>query len=286
MNKTLAGLVSAAAMLAAGLVLMMSPAPAMATNWGVPVTGSERCSNAAGWYVNPDEAALAPVQKDLGFLFDGPSLVHHETGPLDLADVRAGSFTGTLKGGVLPLFKMETSNPYTTINVTADGKFWATAMLPGDEGGMNHPVATAAALVGLPTKPGKPQLTSDTKVTTFGIGYATDTGNTYLAKTITFRGVTYALSCLPTLSASPVRPGKPEPTATTGPRPTKPAPVTPGPRPSTSSTPVPPVGGGSGGTAELAMTGAPAGLLIGGGVAMIVIGAALLVIGLRSRTAR
>jgi len=197
-------LILALASFLAGIYLGLPSGPARAAEtWGVPVTGSAGCPNASGWYVNPDEAALAPVQKPGGFLFDGASLVHHEVGGLDLADVHAGTFTGEVKTGSAPLFKMETSNPYTTINVTADGKFWATAMLASDPGGQSHPVEHAADLIGLTTKPGKPQLTDATQVVTFGVGYGTDTGNTATVSSVSFHGHVYDLSCQPVQTTSP-----------------------------------------------------------------------------------
>lgn len=186
MKKTLIGAAAVALGLTGAALAFTAPAQAA----GGPVVST--CNT--GWYANPDETA--PAQVEGGFLFDGPVQVHRATS-LDLADVRAGTFVANRVIGAKPLFKLETTNPYTTINVTPEGKFWASAMLPENTGGQNKPVDKVADLVGLDTKPGKPKLTSDTKVTTFGVGYGNDTGNKALVTSITFHGTTYDLSCKP-----------------------------------------------------------------------------------------
>jgi hypothetical protein len=264
-----------------GALALSGTAQATGT-WGVPVKDSAACPNASGWYVNPDEAALAPQQKPDGFLFDGPSLVHRELASgIDLADVHAGSFSASLKSGVLPLFKMETTAPYTTINQTPDGKFWATAMLADDPGGMNHPVAHVTDLIGLITKPGKRPLTSATKVTTFGVGYASDTGNIALVKSITFHGVTYPLFCQPPLSTV-------KPTGVTGPkgRPTA-TPTATNAKPTLTPSSSPTAAGHAGGFSprgpSLPVTGSPVGLLAGAAALAIVSGVVLFFVARRRK---
>ena len=228
-----------------------------------------------GWYVNDDEAALAPVQTAEGFLLDGTTgtkLVHHAVGPLDLADVKAGGFE--LAGatvGTMPLIKLETTAPYTTINQTSDGTFWATAMTYDQQGGQGHPVATVADLIGLDTKPGKPKLTSDTKVTTFGIGI--DADNKATVSSVSFHGVKYDLTCKPTEHETTT--ATPKPSKTTS------APATVTPSASSSSDPAAAAVGGS---AEpgLPVTGVN-GLAIGGAAVFLLALGGLLFLAARER---
>jgi LPXTG-motif cell wall-anchored protein len=152
-----------------------------------------------GWYVNGDEANLLPKSGADGLLFDGPSLIHHATTPVALASAPSdGAFavSGSVTG-VKPLFKMETSGPYSTINKTADGKYWSSKITTGD-GSQSAPVTTLGSLVG------KWNYTADTKVVTFGVGYANDAGNKALVTSVTFGEKTYPLTCKSTSpSASP-----------------------------------------------------------------------------------
>lgn len=250
-------------LIAAALLGATVATPAMATP-DVPVRAL--CDKA--WYVNPDEAAQKPEQTDDGLLFDGPKLIHHATRPLDLADVRAGTFT--TKGDVTgrrPLFSMETDTPYATINVTGDGKFWSSKIAAGDTGGQSHPVDHAADLVGLPTIPGKTPLTSSTHVVTFGVGYANDTGNKALVTSVSFHGTTYGLGCTP----------KPEATPTATPKPTVPPTRKPAPRPSTSA-----VAAGAG-EPSLPVTGPSGSLFVGVGAGVVLAGVALFIVGRRRR---
>lgn len=150
-----------------------------------------------GWYTNPDEEKLLPTQLNGGFMFDGPSLVHHATGPFTLANVPTdGSFTtfGPVVGSK-PLFKLETTAPYSTINKTGTGKYWSSKISTG-AGSQGSPVDTPADLVG------KWNYTADTKVFSFGVGYANDTGNKAMVTSITFNKTVYHLQCRPSPSPS------------------------------------------------------------------------------------
>ncbi|GAB3358683.1 LPXTG cell wall anchor domain-containing protein [Micromonospora halotolerans] len=198
MKKVLSAAVFALALPAA--LVLPSPASAQAG----PVSVASECHT--GWYVNPDEAALLPKQTEAGFLFDGPSLVHHATN-VALADVPDEvGFTAADVTGAKPLFKMETTAQYSTINVTADGKFWSSKIPATDEGGQNKPVDKAGDLVGKWSG-----YTEATRVVSFGVGYANDTGNKATVTSITF-GTKYALGCK---EVSAEEPGHTPPTCTT-----------------------------------------------------------------------
>jgi LPXTG-motif cell wall-anchored protein len=165
-----------------------------------------------GFYVNEDEKAFEPTRGLDGFTFEGKDLIHHATGPFDLADIKThtGSFIASAAGKVV--LKMETSAPYSTIVQNADGKFWSTAMTYEQVGGQGNPVEQVADLVGKPTKPGKAQMTEATKVVTFGVGYWVEPGSTVVSS-ITFHGVVYDLTCKATPSASASASSTVKPTA-------------------------------------------------------------------------
>jgi len=185
-----------------------------------------------GWYVNPDETNLLPVQQPDGLLFDGPSLIHHAaSGKLTAA---AGDGTFTVDGGpvgALPLFKFETSAPYSTINKTVDGLYWSSK-IPTGVGSQSSPT-TLATLAG--TAP----YTSDTTLLSFGVGYANDKGNKVVVTSVIYDKHTYSFACAPpttttstTVSTSPTKPSS----SSTSPTKTK----TTTPAPSTSDTVVTP----------------------------------------------
>lgn len=187
---------------ALGILLLASPA--YAENDTFPVKSN--CNT--GWYVNGDEEKLLPAQQNGGFMFDGPSLVHHATGPFTLATVPTdGSFTtfGPVTGNK-PLFKMESrildasgtyvSGTYSTINKTGAGKYWSSKIASGP-GSQGDPVGSPADLVGKWSG-----YTADTTVFSFGVGYANDTGNKALVNTVTFNKTVYHLQCRPSPSPS------------------------------------------------------------------------------------
>lgn len=178
--------------------------PPGAINVGSPCDG--------GWYVNADEAALLPQKQPTGFLFDGPSLVHHHT-YFKLSQAPGdGSFVADVLVGVAPLFKLETANVdgsaggYSTINKTAAGKYWSSKIAAGDPGGISNPVDTLADLIDKPwTKTPDPndKYIGDLIVYSFGVGYANDAGNSALVKSVKWAGVTYNLGCSASPSPSP-----------------------------------------------------------------------------------
>lgn len=181
---------------------------AYATEATHPIAGSEKCPNAEGWYANGDEADLVPTQKLDGLLFEGKDLIHHSTGPLDLADVKGGTFVAEGSADKVA-FKMETTAPYSTIVQTPAGKFWSSKVVTG-KGSQSQPVDKVIDLTDADVieQPGK-EYTGATKVVTFGVGYWTESGST-LVKSITFRGQKYAFSCKPVPSTSPSSTAKPK----------------------------------------------------------------------------
>jgi hypothetical protein len=178
----------------AGVVAVAMLAVAPAASASAPPSGTTKCN--ADWYVNDDEAALKPKQFPGGLLFENASLIHHKpAATYTLAHVPSSGFHARLHKGVLPLFKLETSNPYSTVNKTADGKWWSSK-IPSGEGSQNQPVSSPADLVG------KGPYTADTTILSFGVGYATDVGNEALVTSVRF-GRTYSLACKPRGHHSP-----------------------------------------------------------------------------------
>lgn len=177
------------AIIAGAPLILAAPAEAASVSVVAPC--------APGWYVNEDEAKLAPKVLMDGFLFDGPSLMHRALGtPVVLGDAPSnGAFVAKVLKGVPPLFKMETVAPYSTVNRTSGGKYWSSKIVTGP-GSQAAPVDSLTDLALLPP------YTDASKVYSFGIGYANDTGNQALVKTVTFGPTNYPLACVPSASAS------------------------------------------------------------------------------------
>jgi hypothetical protein len=192
---------------------VMAVAPAAYANTHSTGGGSATCNK--DWYQNPDEASLKPKQLPQGMLFDGPSLIHHAPGAAyTLATVPAnGGVHAKLLTGVLPLFKMETTAPYSTVNKTPAGKWWSSKVASG-AGSQSEPVDSPADLVGAGT------YTSATTILSFGAGYANDAGNKALVTSVRFGRHLYWLGCKPGHSTPTPTPntsdtGTPTPTPTT-----------------------------------------------------------------------
>jgi hypothetical protein len=193
---------------------VMAVAPVAYANTHAAGGGSAMCN--ADWYVNPDEAALKPKQLRSGLLFDGPSLIHHKpAAAYTLKSVPTnGAFAARVYAGARPLFKMETSNPYSTVNKSAAGKWWSSKIPASEPGGQSNPVDSPADLIG------KFTYTEATTVASFGVGYGNDTGNKALVSEVSFGGQVYRLAChprhpKPTPTPSTSDTGTPTPTPTT-----------------------------------------------------------------------
>jgi hypothetical protein len=198
--------------LATGVALFalagLSASPAAATTAPHPLESD--CHQ--GWYVNPDEEHLLPEQTEAGFLFDGPSLIHRAITQVKLADAKGASLTADVATGVAPLFKFETLNPYSTINVRADGKVWSSKIASGP-GSQDDPLNSVTLF------PGIAPYTNETVIYSIGAGYANDTGNKATVTSITYGPTTYDLSCeieeSPSPSPSASASGSPSPSAST-----------------------------------------------------------------------
>lgn len=209
----------------------------------------------AGWYVNDDEGDLLPTQVETGLLFDGPSVVHHATAPVALKDVEEASLKAVDVTGSAPLVKLETSKPYSTVNVLPGGLSWSSRIPAAEEGGQDKPVSLAALGELAP-------YTAETRVATFGAGYGNDSGNKAMVTEITY-GKAYPLACTkPTSSPSPTV--KPSATAS----PTTSASAGPA-KPSASTSAAAGV--------SLPVTGSPTGTIAGLAGALLVAGAVLIV---------
>jgi LPXTG-motif cell wall-anchored protein len=239
----------------------LSATPAAATTAPHPVEST--CHQ--GWYVNHDEAALLPEQVEDGFLFDGPSLVHRAVTPVKLADAGTGaSLNATVITGVAPLFKYETLNPYSTINVLSDGKVWSSK-IPSGPGSQADPVNSVTLL------PGIAPYTANTVIYSIGAGYGNDTGNKAVVTSITYGPTTYELDCgvqeSPSATPSASASASPSPSANGG---TSTATATP----STSTSP--PAG-------NLPLTGTPIWALVVVGLGVLAGGAGLLYVSRQRR---
>ena len=161
------------------------------------------CPNLKGWYANEDEQGDLPQATVAGLKFEGKDLIHHTTN-LDFTDFDKTnkSFEATTAGKVV--FKAETSGPYSTIVINADGKLWSTAFKPEAVGGQNNPVAKAEDLIAKPDsmKPGKLPYTAASRIVSFGVGYWVEAGSTVVSS-ISFHGHKYDLSCKCPPSTSP-----------------------------------------------------------------------------------
>lgn len=265
MKKIALGLIVAALALT-GLVITLTPAQA--------TTSVSSCS--PGWYVNPDETKLTPVQKTEGLLFDGPSLVHHTADGLLSEAATDGSFVAVVKTGVAPLFKFETNKPYSTINKTAAGLYWSSKISTGP-GSQGDPVSLAKLATLAP-------YTDATVLVSFGVGYANDAGNTATVTSVTYAKVTYSFVCTPPVTTTT------KVSTSSTPTPSKTSSATATPSSSQSAIVIPPtdttsfptvVARPAANTGSLASTGAsvePGWLVVGGAALILLGGAAILLV--------
>jgi LPXTG-motif cell wall-anchored protein len=240
--------------------LLLPAAPALAATDDIhPVTSL--CAPLRVFYGNPDEGKLIDdpdsangvKSTQFGFVFTGASLVHRTMAPTALTALPStATVTQVVVTGNPALFKLESSIPgtagtYSTINLNTygpnDGKWWSSKIVTGP-GSQDSPVATPGDLIGLWSG-----FTADTRVFSWGFGYANDAGNQTTVKSVTWMGVKTSLACVVPASPLPPKPG---------------GPVKPGKKP--SMTPV---------AKTLPQTGSPVGtmVLIGGIIVVVGIGA-------------
>lgn len=251
-----------AAAVIVGALLISAPAHAAETS---PALARTACPNLTDWPDRDDE--VYPEITTGGLKFGDKTNIHRAVTPLDLADVRAGSFEATGPADGALLMKLETDTPYATIVVTSDGKFWSSKIPADQAGGQDLPVAAAVDLVGLPALPGK-TLTASTHVVSAGVGVGNGPGAGRVVSSLTFHGHTYDLTCKAATTSSA------SPTATAS-HTSKPPVKTTGASPSPSRSTV---------AGALAITGPPTGLYVAGGVGLLLVGAVLLLA--RSRRTR
>lgn len=161
-----------------------------------PPPSFETCSNLEGWYVNPDETSRRPIATEAGLKFVGNDLVHHATAGT-VEGLAAGTFVAAPAPDQPSFFSVEVRNAdgtgYATLRWnTATGK-WNMVT-----GGSFYENATAAGLVAM-TTPAK-----SSALMSFGIGYTNSPPGTVdtVAKSVTFKGKAYDLTCAPAPSAS------------------------------------------------------------------------------------
>jgi hypothetical protein len=174
----------------------------------------KECPTVTGWFVQGDETAwkdnVTPTAD--GFVFDGPSLIHHTFPDTKLADLpKHGDVVTEDVTGAEPLLKVRTKAPFSTINFGLLG-LWSSKINIGDTGGQDHPVAKPKDFIGLTLKDGVTKYTADTEVDDIQIGYASDTGNEATVTSLVYAGDTFNFKC-----------GKVQETPTATPPATKPA---------------------------------------------------------------
>lgn len=221
MKKAAAILVGLFAVLAMAFVVAQ---PASATpEFGA---GPIECTGVTGWGVQGDEVweggTITPTEK--GFVFEGPTLMHHAFPDTKLEDLPKHADLVTVDvTGVPPLVKFRTDGPYSTLNIDANGKWWSSKILPADEGGISNPVDGPEDFIDLPlTKLAgevKPKYTDATLIKDIQVGYATDAGNEATVVSLTYAGDTFNFKCTPAQTASPSPSGSasPQPTTTASP---------------------------------------------------------------------
>lgn len=185
--------------LAALLAPLLLAAPGHAADGQVPI-GDGTCS--PGWYVNDDgdENLRRPTQTEDGLKFVGNQLAHHRPEQtITLNNLHPGSFEASPAPSLSSFFSVEvrdeTTGGYATLRYDAGEKVWVL-------GGTSNKQADPEKFVGATTKWG--ELTQQTKVASFGIGYVRTPadGTETVVKSVTFVGKTYDLTCKPAFTPS------------------------------------------------------------------------------------
>lgn len=257
--RTLAALALAAGLILAGSFTIASQvAYATETTTGPSFT---TCPNLAGFYVNPDETDRQPTATVAGLEFKGNDLIHHAAATT-LEDLNHGTFSASPAPDQPSFFSVEVSGDgkYGTIRWNSVEGYWEAT----SQGEQHHDVSPVALAEAFPVH-------LSHKVVSFGVGYtATPPGTvTTVVSSVTFSGKTYSLTCVP-----PVQTTSPAPHSSS----TSPAPhsssSTPKPHSSTSAAPGAVTTTGPGSGSSLPVTGAPVGLIVGGGLSLLVLGVA------------
>lgn len=157
----------------------------------------------SGWYVNPDETTRKPTPTPGGLKFEANQLIHHgATGSIE--GLAAGSFVAVPAPDQPSFFSVEVRN--------ADGTGYATLRWNTTTSKWNMVAAgtlfeheSAAELVKM-TTPHKSSF-----LMSFGVGYTNSPPGTVAAVviSISFKGATYDMKCLPPSSSSSSASGSP-----------------------------------------------------------------------------
>lgn len=268
MKRNLALLTAALATAAAGLAITGTAHATETTPASAPVWGT--CPNLHDWDVHEDETTRMPTAGVDGVTFTGDQLIHHPVNA-SLINLTHGTYEANPAPDQSSFFSIEvadpTTNGYATLRWDTEQKAWTMF-----SGTFTATHAKASDFIGEQTKYGK--LTDKTRATFFGVGYTQNPPGTVttVVSSVTFRGVTYPLTCAPV--ATPTT--KPVTTAPTT-RPTTP-PTT---APTIEPTALPPGAGNGGGTltggGALPITGPSVWALVPAGLAALGLGVVLLV---------
>jgi LPXTG-motif cell wall-anchored protein len=254
-----------------GALFLAYAAPASATDDTTNVAAN--CSPLGTWFVNPDETDRKPTLSPDGLEFNGNQLVHHAANNQTLAQLSVISvgYVSNVAPDQPSFFSVEIRDPdgaYGTLRwVKADSEWSLTT------NGATTEKANPTDFIGTMTKVNGVlhEITADTSVVTFGVGYTANPPGTVdvIVSSVTFSGVTYPLASKdcpepttsPSSSASPST--SPSSSGQAG--------------PVASSTTAP----------TLPVTGTPTGIfLVSGAAAVLVGGTALVIAGRRKRRAQ
>lgn len=188
----------------AGLLVLTSlvAVPLASAQADAPTKAIEGC-HSDEWYVNDDgdENTRKPTQTEDGLKFVGNQLAHHKPEQtITLNNLHPGTYEASPAPSLSSFFSVEvrdeTTGGYATLRYDADEKVWVL-------GGTSNKQADPEKFVGVTTKWG--ELTQQTKVVSFGIGYVRTPadGTETTVTSVTFAGRTYDLTCKPEPSASP-----------------------------------------------------------------------------------
>lgn len=250
----------AAALVAGGLLV---PAAAYATD--TPAT----CTVPDGWYANPDEQDRIPTPTVGGLKFEGNDLIHHAAAGT-VEDLTHGTFTAAPAPDQDSFFSVEVAGDdggYGTLRWNTTTSKWNLTT-----GGQFYENTDPAALADMP--PAK----RSHHVVSFGVGYTANPPGAVatVVSTVTYGGTSYNLKCSPpvvvTTSASASHTASPSASASHTAKPSASA-------TKTSSTAAAVAG------PSLPVTGSPVGLVVGTGAALMLVGAALMLV-TRRRKAR
>lgn len=230
-------------------------------------TDGPACTVPSGWYVNDDETDRVPTPVTGGLKFEGNDLIHHAA-DTTVETLTPGAFVADPAPDQISFFSVEVSGDgkYGTLRWNTTEQYWEAT----SQGLQLHDVNPAALADAFP-------IHLSHHVVSFGVGYTANPPGTMATtvSSVTFAGKTYDLTCKPPVSASASPSASTSHTAspTVSAKPSHTTGHTPDPSRST------PVG-------ALAITGAPVGPILFGGVGAVALGVLLAVFATRRRRTR